>query len=91
MPSTGNNFISWDGTNVGDLNDNGDGSWSIVMNAAKSLTANFTENVYTLDVMIEGNGSVTKVPDQATYLPGTAVQLTANAGQGYSSPAGVAI
>jgi len=39
---------------------------------------------YTLTVTVDGSGSVTKVPDQATYSPGTQVQLTANAIAGWT-------
>ena len=34
-------FDHWGGTNSGDLTDNGDGTWSIVMSDNKAVTANF--------------------------------------------------
>jgi flagellin-like protein len=39
---------------------------------------------YTLSVNILGSGSVSRDPDKATYLPGTAVTLTANPADGWS-------
>jgi len=39
---------------------------------------------YTLTINIVGNGSVAKSPDQATYLDGDTVQLTATADPGWS-------
>ena len=43
-----------------------------------SVTANFTQSQYTLDVTVTGNGSVTKNPDKLAYTYGEVVQLTAN-------------
>jgi len=43
-----------------------------------------TPDEYTLTINIVGNGSVAKSPDQATYLDGDAVQLTATADPGWS-------
>ena len=48
------------------------------MNANKTVTANFTQDVYTLTV-ISAHGVVTKAPDQATYAYGTEVLLTMGA------------
>lgn len=39
---------------------------------------------FTLNITINGSGSVTKNPDQATYMYGTIVQLTATANSGYA-------
>jgi len=40
-------------------------------------------NAYTLDVIVEGSGSVVKSPDQATYLYDDSVSLTATANDGW--------
>ena len=40
-------------------------------------------NAYTLDVIVEGSGSVVKSPDQATYLHDDSVSLTATANDGW--------
>ena len=45
------------------------------MNGNKTVTANFTQDAYTLTV-ISAHGPVTKDPDQPTYTYGTEVQLT---------------
>ena len=44
---------------------------------SKSFNWVVTEPTYTLTIIIVGNGSVSKAPDQATYLNGTEVTLTA--------------
>jgi len=51
----------------------------VTMDGDKSVTATFTEDQYTLDVDIVGNGQVTVEPDQATYLYGEVITLTATA------------
>ncbi|MBI3193169.1 MAG: InlB B-repeat-containing protein [Ignavibacteriae bacterium] len=48
-----------------------------------AVQANFAINTYTLTVTAV-NGSVAKVPDQATYDHGTSVQLTATPASGYN-------
>ncbi len=47
------------------------------------VTATFTQDEYTLDVNIVGNGAVAKAPDQATYHYGDVVTLTATADPGW--------
>ena len=37
-------FSSWSGTDAGDLADNGDGTWSIIMDDEKEIIANFVES-----------------------------------------------
>jgi len=54
----------------------------VTMGAAKNITATFTQDLYALTVTTVGSGSVAKVPNQATYLSGTSVQLTATASPG---------
>jgi uncharacterized repeat protein (TIGR02543 family) len=50
---------------------------SILMTSNKTITAHFTEDAYTLTINIDGNGTVTKDPDQEYYAYGTLVELTA--------------
>jgi hypothetical protein len=54
------------------------------MNWNKSVTAHFTQNQYTLTVTVDGSGSVTKNPNQATYTYGQVVTLTAVPGTGWA-------
>lgn len=49
---------------------------SVTMTGDKTVTATFTQDEYTLDVVSE-NGTVTKTPEQATYHYGDVVQLEA--------------
>ena len=81
--STGWHFTTWS-ANVADP---GSASTTVTMDADKTVTATFVQDQYTLTVNIAGQGSVSKVPDQATYTYGTSVQLTAvpQAGWSFSS------
>ncbi len=72
-------FDHWSGDLGGSANPE-----TITMDGDKTVTAYFTQDQYTLTVNIVGNGSVTQVPDQATYTYGQDVDLTANAGMGWT-------
>lgn len=76
--NTGWTFSSWTGNLSGSTN-----PISITMNGNKSVTAHFTQNQYTLTITLDGSGSVTKTPNQATYSYGQVVTLTAVPGTGY--------
>ncbi len=79
----GYSFSNWSG----DLSDtNNPASISMTMNGPKSITANFTQNQYTLTVNINpsGWGSVTKDPDKPTYVYGEQLTLAATANTGYN-------
>jgi len=82
-PNTGWYFVEWSGDLTGDTN-----PASITMNSNKSVTAHFfvegEPDTYTLAVTINGNGSVTKNPDQATYIYGTDVTLTPTPDPGWA-------
>jgi hypothetical protein len=54
------------------------------MTSNKDVTATFTLNSYALTVNTVGSGTVTKQPNQATYLYGAAVSLTAHANTGFT-------
>lgn len=71
-------FSSWTGNLSGSTNPT-----SITMTGNKSVTAHFTQNQYTLTITIDGSGSVTKNPNQATYSYGQVVTLTAVPGSGF--------
>jgi len=71
-------FDHWSGDLTG--NDNPE---TITMNSNKIVTAHFILCEYTLTVNIDGDGTVTKNPDQPTYTYGTIVELMANPGIGW--------
>jgi hypothetical protein len=74
-PAPGYQFSLWSGANAGDIIDTG-GVYTIVMNASKTVQANFTQATYTLTAGNDGNGSVTLNPSGGTYASGTTVTLT---------------
>ena len=41
VPNSGYGFSGWTGSDAGDLIDNGDGTWSMLMDSDKAVTANF--------------------------------------------------
>jgi uncharacterized repeat protein (TIGR02543 family) len=78
-PAAGWSFANWSGGATGTTN-----PLTITMDGNKSITANFTQNLYTLTVTTSGSGSVSKNPDQVNYLSGTSVTLTATPAAGWS-------
>jgi uncharacterized repeat protein (TIGR02543 family) len=50
---------------------------TVTMTGDKSVTANFTQNGYTLTIVIDGQGTVIKDPEQTTYAYNSIVKLTA--------------
>ena len=77
----GYSFTGW----TGDLT-SPNTSASITMGGPKNVAANFSQNQYTLTVILNplGSGSVSRNPNKATYLHGEQVILTAVPGSGYS-------
>jgi hypothetical protein len=49
----------------------------VTMTGDKVVVAHFTQSPYTLTIIIDGQGTVIKDPDQATYAYNTIVELTA--------------
>jgi hypothetical protein len=81
---TANASIGWSfGVWSGDAGGS-DNPKTIIMDGDKSVTATFTQNEYSLTVNTVGDGTVVKLPDQATYHYGDTVQLTASAAIGWS-------
>ncbi len=76
--STGSTFTSWSGSGC-----SGTSTCTVTMDAARSVTANFTQNKYTLTIT-STNGTVARNPNQATYHEGDVVQLTATPDTGWS-------
>ena len=77
-------FSGWSGPNSGEVSNNGDGTWSLTMDADKTLTGTFVKKQYALTTNISGSGSVAKNPDKTNYEHGTVVQLTPNPASGWS-------
>ena len=76
-PAPGYTFTSWSGACTGS------GLCSVTMDADKTVTANFTQNAYTLTI-VSAHGTVTKSPNQATYHYGDVVTLSAVAEPGWT-------
>ena len=57
---------------------------TLTMDANKIVTATFTQDQYNLTVNTVGSGGVSKQPDQATYIYGDVVTLTASANTGWA-------
>jgi len=66
-PDAGWTFTDW----TPSLTDN-----TVTITGNTTVTANFTQNEYTLNITTVGNGTVTKNPSLATYTYGTIVGLT---------------
>jgi hypothetical protein len=73
-------FSSWS-TNV---QSDASGDFVIFDNTDITITATFTQDQYTLTLNIVGEGSVSKNPDQATYVYGDVVALTPTADLGWT-------
>jgi hypothetical protein len=83
-PDSGWYFDSWGGPDAADVVDNVNGTFSILMDANKSLTAIFKEGVaYNLFINITGEGSVNKNPSEYSYSFDTVVTLTPDPGPGW--------
>lgn len=81
VPDTGKKFVSWGGDATGT-----NPVTQITVTKNMVVTATFADDGYPLTVTLnptEG-GSVTKTPNQAFYLPGTVVTLTATVASGWT-------
>ncbi|NBC03123.1 MAG: BspA family leucine-rich repeat surface protein, partial [Bacteroidetes bacterium] len=77
-PEEGWQFVRWEG----DL-DGSDNPKQITVDEAKSVTAVFEMNTFTLTVNIDGQGTVDRNPTEGEYEYGTTVRLTANPQSGH--------
>jgi len=77
-PQAGWSFTGWSGDLTGTTN-----PATITMDAAKTVTATFIQNMYTLAAGNDGHGTVTLNPAGGTYAHGTTVTLTPNPVTGY--------
>jgi hypothetical protein len=71
--------VNW----TGDTTATGD-SLAVYMNGDRNVIATFQADVYPLNITVIGGGAVTKSPNQALYLYGAVVTLTAIPGGSYS-------
>ncbi len=72
VPATGWGFDTWSDGLSGSANPD-----TVVMLSDTLITANFTQNQYVLNAGANGNGSVLKSPNQATYVYGDSVIVAA--------------
>ena len=77
IPDLGWSFVNWSGDLVGT-----GVSMSIVMDGDKCVTALFAEDLYTLDIVVDGDGVVDRIPDKEFYVYGDNVDLTAIPSEG---------
>ncbi|MHB1197261.1 MAG: ice-binding family protein [Lutibacter sp.] len=77
--NVGYTFVNWTLAGV-EVSTNS--NYTFVLNANKTLVANFVANAFTLNVTAV-NGAVVKNPDNLTYTNGTNVELTATPASGY--------
>jgi len=78
IPNTGYRFSNWTGDLSGSTNPT-----TLVMDASKSVRADFTLQAYSLTISAL-DGFVTKSPDRASYRHGETVTLEASANSGYT-------
>lgn len=79
LPGQGYEFSSWSGSVSGNTNPT-----TIMMDSNKYVTATFVQPaVFTLNININGGGSVTKNPDKAWYTSGEVMQIEAFPAQDY--------
>ena len=72
-------FAGWSGAETSSAN-----PLVVTITDNTALTATFTQNHYLLNVPVVGDGHVSKLPDQPSYVYGTVVTLTASADPGWS-------
>ena len=77
--AAGSTFTGWSGSGC-----SGTRTCVVTMDAAKSVTATFAQDEYTLTVNVVGYGTVAKDPDQLIYHYGNIVQLTATPAKGWA-------
>ncbi len=81
-PAVNHSLSEWAGANASDLTNNGDGTYSLLMNEDKEITANFIEGhrIY-ISTIPTNTGSITinNPEPYGVYPTGTIVSLTAEA------------
>ncbi len=77
LPDEGHEFVGWDGT------DETGEEITITMYDDKEVTAHFQINTYSVEIDIEGEGSVEIDPKQDEYEYGEEIELTPEPKEGY--------
>lgn len=72
-PASGWKFDNW----TGDVADPNSASTSVTMDSSKAVTANFSQTIYTLTVLVNGNGSTVPTAGSHVYAEGTVVDISA--------------
>jgi uncharacterized repeat protein (TIGR02543 family) len=82
VPSSGFAFVNWtEGATVVSTN----ALYTFNLNASRTLVANFTVTVRLFVLTVNAtNGTVAKNPDEAAYIGGSSVLVTATANPGYT-------
>jgi hypothetical protein len=78
IPANGYHFTNWSGDTITTQN-----PYTVYVDHARSLAANFAINTYTVTSAFTGSGSIARIPDQPTYNHGTALRLVPIAAFGY--------
>jgi ligand-binding SRPBCC domain-containing protein len=78
-PSSGWKFVEWQGAVTGT-----DNPAQVTIDDAKEVTAVFEKKSFSLTTNIEGEGSITRDPDQTEYNYNSSVTLTAEPAQGWA-------
>jgi uncharacterized repeat protein (TIGR02543 family) len=78
-PAPGYVFTGWSGNLSGTIN-----PATLTMDGSKVVTATFAQVQYTVAVTATGNGTVSQIPQQTTYLHNDVVTLTAAPAPGWS-------
>jgi uncharacterized repeat protein (TIGR02543 family) len=78
IPQPGWTFTGWSGDLSGNTNPT-----NITLNGDRNVTATFSPIPYSLEIIIVGNGAVTKIPDQQTYTYGDQITLNAHSDPGW--------
>jgi len=77
-PSSGYEFVIWDGSLSGS-----DNPATIIMNCTKKITASFYQPIYTLTIKSNGSGTTTPSLGKYSYYKGTEVSITAAPDDGW--------
>jgi len=78
MPAVGYAFSGWSGDAQGLAN-----PLVLTVDGPKAITANFLGHAVTVTTLPPDAGTVVRIPEQATYAPGTSLMLTARPKAGY--------